>query len=329
LCYFELKKILREQYIKTHKHKRNKKKTYNMILTESTNDISNTNKQITSLDINLSNDSNNYDNSNLSKNETNLLKDETNLLKDETNLLKDETNLSKEETNLQDDIESGKYMIEKKNFKNDIYHIDKIGLDYDNKILNIIEFMSVEEELKNSFKLDNINYDSFSKCYDEIENQSKENQLKENKQQELSFNSLNNNKFNLLNEIDLLKTNNQHSNINPNINPDINEDNISNYICDNINENDNDNINETDNKNVNYSNDNNINEYLFVDNNLNVKNTDKSFMLINDEQNELINLEDIDFGSNLDNIVNIKTNKSETIQVIEKKIIKIGKKKKN
>lgn len=321
LCYFELKKILREQYIKTHKHKRNKKKTYNMILTESSNDIANTNKQITSLDINLFNDSNNYDNSNLSK-------DEINLSKNETNLLKDETNLSK------DDIESGKYMIEKKNFKNDICHIDKIGLDYDNKILNIIEFMSVEEELQNSFKLDNINYDSFSKCYDKIENKSKE-----NKQPEISFNSSNNNKFNLLNEIDLLKTNNQHSNINPNINPNINEDNISNYICDNINENEID--NETDNKNVNYLNDNNINEYLFVDNkieniskliddnNLNLKNTDKSFILINDEQNDLINLEDIDFGSNLENIVNRKTNKSETIQVIEKKIIKIGKKKKN
>ena len=317
LCYFELKKILKEQYIKTHKHKKNKKKTYKMILTELSNNITNTNKQMTSLDINLSNNSNNHNNTNLSTDETNLSKDETNLLKDETNLSIDE-------------IESRKYIVEKKNFKNDICHLDKIGLDYDDKILNIVEFMSVEEELKNSFKLDNINNDSFTRCYDVIENQSKE-----NKQQEIGLNSSTNNKLNLLNEIDSLKTNNQH----PYINPNMNEDNISNYICDNINENESGN-----NKNVN-----DIDEYLFVDdkieniskfisnNNINIKNTGKSLMLINDKQNDLINLEDIDFGFNFENITNRKSNKesnkeinkSETIQVMEKKIIKIGKKKKN
>ena len=330
LCYFEFKKILKEQYIKTHKHKKNKKKTYKRMLTESSNDITNTNKQISSLDTNLLNNFINLDNTNLSKDETNLSKDETNLSKDETNLSKDETNLSK------DNIESIKDVFEK-DFKNDICHIDKIGLDYDDKILNIIEYMSVEEELKNSFKLDNINHYSFSKCYDEIEDQ----------QHDINLNSSNINKLNLLNEIDLLKTNNQHLNTESNINEDnisnyicdnVNEDNISNYICDNINENE-----------SGYNKVNDINEYLFIDDkieniskfigdeNLNDINTDKQFMLINDEQNDLINLEDIDFGSSLENITNIKTSKESikeikklgTIQVMDKKIIKIGKKKKN
>ena len=320
LCYFELKKILREQYIKKNKHKRNKKKTYDMILTESSNDIANINKQTKSFGLNFLNNSNNNSNNNYS----------SNLLKEETNSLKEEINISKEETDFKNNILN----IDKIDLDNDkTFNIDKIDLDND-KTFNIIEFMSVEEDLKKSFKLDNIIYDSYSKCHDENENK-----LKENKKQDISLDSINN-KFNLLNEIDLLKTNN----INSDINPDINEDNIQNYICDNINVNNNK-------ENTNYSNDNNINEYLFVDNKIeniskilentnlneknidldekNEKNNDKSFMLINDEHNDLINLDDIDFGYNSENITNIKTNNSETIQVIEKKIIKIGKKKKN
>jgi hypothetical protein len=325
LCYVEFKKILREQYIKKHIHKKNKKKTYDMILTEPSNDIINSDKIITCLD-NNSNNSNNHDNTNSSKDDINLSKDDANLLKDEIIL--------------QNDIEYEKYLINKKKtyFTNNVSQVDKICLDYDNGILNIIEFITVEEELQNSFNPNNIiDQQDILKFSNEIKNKSIENQQIENNKIEITQNSSTNNKLNLLNEIDLLKTNNDIEN--ENILTDIiNEDNISNYICDNINDNINDDIND--------NNDNNINEYLFIDNkienisklidvnNLNIKkNTDNPLTSINDETNETINLEDIDFGSNLENIVNRKinnkTNKSETITVMEKKIIKIGKKKKN
>jgi hypothetical protein len=79
--------------------------------------------------------------------------------------------------------------------------------------------------------------------------------------------------------------------------------------------------------------DNKIIDNKIIDNKIidNSKSYDmKNEKMINDKMNDTINYEDIDFGVKIEelNINNIIKSNTQSIDIIEKKIIKIGKKKK-
>ena len=326
LCYSEFKKILTEQQRKKYKNKKNKKKTYDLILSESSNDIDNINKNINHS--NISNYPDNITNKEILNNNS------------QTN-----SNLSGEDNNSQIDSELGKNVIrEKKNFKNEICNVDKIGIDYDNGILGIIEFMA-DTNIQDIDTNINKNLNLETKINDEDKNNVKP--IDNNDIELVDKNDIpnNNHNLNLLNEIDLLKVNkslnygnylNDDNNLNNDNNPN-NDDNLNDYITDNAIINSNYNKN-----NINVVNDNDINEYLIIDNKIKnlsktsektnaIKNVNPLF-LENEEYNETINFDDIDFGTKVENINVCKTiNKIDNLENIananKKKIIKIGKKK--
>ncbi len=192
--------------------------------------------------------------------------------------------------------------------KNTITQVENIGMDYNNKICDIIEFTSSEcvKELKTSLESNKKNIETLES----------------------------NTKLNLLNEIDSLKINTVDNNIDDYVDvADIN------YIMNN-------NVDIINNETVIINNDvvvNNINDnendcddltnYINKNNDMHIEN---DTALIN-EYNDLINLEDIDFGINIEkltseqlNLFNNQTKEQQDTNIaIEKKIIKIGKKRKN
>ena len=312
LCYFEFKKILKDQKQKKYKHKKNKKKTYNYILSETSNDsIKDSN--------NLTNGSNGSNGSN-SSNSSNLVVNENNLNVDVDVDIKSTTL----DNTTQDII-----------LKNEILNVDKIETDYNNGILNIIEFTTETNNDDNNFMtiFEKINKN----------NEDKSNIYLTTNIDELKLENMKN-KYNLLNEIDLLKKPDVDENINNYINDSLNInnkkdtnniDNIFNneFLLNDLNDNNNENKNE--NKNDN-DDDNDINEYLIIDNKIKNTKNEKIKMIDNEtnetneinDTNETINYDDIDFGVKIEelNITNIKPN-TQFIIPIEKKVIKIGKKK--
>lgn len=315
LCYFEFKKILKEQKQKKYKHKKNKKKTYNYILSETSNDS---------------------------------IKDLNNLM-DDSNLVVNENNL---DVDVDVDIKSTTLDNTDQDIilKNDILNVDKIDTDYNNGILNIIEFTKETNNNDNNFMT------IFEKLNENNED-NKDNNDKENKSNiylasNMDEQKLENtkNKYNLLNEIDLLKKPDIDENINYYLNDSLNInnkkdtnniDNIFNskFLLNDLNDlnNENENNNENNNENENENeNDNDISEYLIIDNKIKNTKNERIKMIDNEtnktneinDTNETINYDDIDFGVKIEelNITNIKQNTLLTIP-IEKKVIKIGKKK--
>jgi len=139
-----------------------------------------------------------------------------------------------------------------------------------------------------------------------------------------------------LNEIDLLK----NSNV---------DDNINNYLSDSLNGNNSNNSNNSNDIELmdDGINDNDINDYLVINdkitnnkisndkiennNVINNKIENNKIKTIDDEPNDTINYDDIDFGVKIEelNITNITKPNTSLINTNDKKIIKIGKKKTN
>lgn len=193
---------------------------------------------------------------------------------------------------------------------NDILNVNKIDSDFNDGISNIMEFIS-ETNLNNDEKANKADIDILSS-----------NDVKK------TINSQNNEyKLNLLNEIDSLKIQNT---TNENDKNSDSENNLSNYLSDSLRINDNTNNDEK-----------SIDEYLiinknkFIDNKNSKIEQNKITNLENkdlNDVNETINLEDIDFGTKIEEL-NIDKIKKTITQVnsingeTKKKIIKIGKKK--
>jgi hypothetical protein len=308
LCYNEFKKIISEQPKKKYKNKKN----LEIILSETSNDINNSSNLN---NINTTNDIIQINNDN-SINDIDIQND-----------IDTQNDVEQKNSNFDTDI---------KIFKNEIYDVDKIGIDYDNGILNIIEFIS-DTNLKNTY----IQTDKNNILQSESESESKEQEL-DNKNEIFINNQINNNDFklNLLDEIDLLKinkeTHNKYNDTNDINNTNvIDDDDLDNYINNNnivsVIKNNNMNYNINNDYNIDYNNDynidNDINKYLIVDKE--IKNVNSSISQ-NEELNETINLDEIDFGMKIENL-NINSVKNNSVVKIEnntkKKIIKIGKKK--
>jgi hypothetical protein len=294
LCYSEFKKILSEQPKKKYKNKKN----LEIILSETSNDINN---------------SSNLNNITTNDNSINDI--------DIQNHIDTQNDVEQKNSNFDTDI---------KIYKNEIYDVDKIGIDYDNGILNIIEFIS-DTNLKNTYIQTDKNIILQS------ESESKEQEL-DNKNEIFNNNQMNNNDFklNLLYEIDLLKINKETHNKyydtnNTNDTNVIDDDDLDNYINNNNNvsviKNNIMNYNINIDYNNDYNIDNDINKYLIIDKE--IKNVNSSISQ-NEELNETINLDEIDFGMKIENL-NINSVKNNSVVKIEnntkKKIIKIGKKK--
>lgn len=287
LCYFEFKKILDEQCKKSKKNKKNKKKTYDLILSETS--------------------------------ATNDLFDLSNLNNCKSPI-EPITNSSNNTNILQDD-------------KNEIKNVEQIGTDYDNGILNIMEFISsTNSQCENNNDAINNNTDDANDINDADTNLLSVNESGRSILNNLSKISLANNncELNLLNEINLLKTNSSSD-------KNINVQDVKPLDYNNLTHNENF-VQEIKNE------DNDINEYLVMDNEKNQSNNItasdyKNFInddkiLDNVEANDTINFDEIDFGDKIEELkidklnndsLNLnKLNKSDTV---EKKIIKIGKKK--
>ena len=326
LCYSEFNKILSEQQKKKYKNKKN----LEIILSETLNDINN---------------SSNLNNTNTT-NDINQINNE-NPINDIYTQNDKQNEVEQKNYNFDSDIKIS---------KNEIYNVDKIGVDYDNGILNIIEFIS-DTNFKNTYiqtdKNNILESISISKSKSKSKSESKEQEL-DNKNEISNNNQMNNSNFklNLLDEIDLLKINkethnkynytndtnntNDINNINntndtnnTNYTDDINntniidDDDLDNYI----NNNNTVSVIKNNNNKNDYNIDNDINKYLIVDKE--IKN-DNLLISQNEELNETINLDEIDFGMKIENL-NINSVKNNSVIKTEnntkKKIIKIGKKK--
>lgn len=290
LCYFEFKIILDEQYKKSKKNKKNKKKTYDLILSETS----------------ATNDS--FDLSNLNNCKS---------------PIEPITNSSNNTNILQDD-------------KNEIKNVEQIGTDYDNGILNIMEFISsTNSQCENNNDVINNNTNNSNNSNNDIDDDT--NLLSINESGRTILNNLskislanNNCELNLLNEINLLKTNSNSDkdiciqDVKP-----LNDNNLThdeNFVQEVKNE------------------DNDINEYLVMDNEKNQSNNittsdyknfiNNNKISVNVEANDTINFDEIDFGDkieelNIDKLNNdsLNLNKLNKSDTVEKKIIKIGKRK--
>lgn len=310
LCYFEFKKILNEQSKKNKKNIKNKKKTYNLILSEtsSTNDLINLNNLNNTTELtNSINDINNE----INTNNTNISNDDEHEYDNKNEII---TNIS----NISNDAEH------EYNNKNEIKNVDLIGTDYDNGILNIMEFMSstnsqYDIDIDNNNDNDEINTSLLSNIENDkfVSNYLLKTQIINNEVREL----------NLLNEINLLKTN-QNMNKKTYIhdtellkNNDLR--NVEHFIYEPKNE------------------DNDIDEYLVIDNKENpiinnittgnYKNFLNNNKISDDEPNDIINFDEIDFGEKIEelniNKLNDKMTNLNKSNIVDKKIIKIGKKK--
>ena len=314
LCYFEFKKILKDQKQKKYKHKKNKKKTYNYILSETSND------SIKYLN-NLTNGSNLIVNVNNSDADADVDVDVDADVDVDVDV-DDDVDVDIKSTTLDN---TAQYII----LKNDILNVNKIDTDYNNGILNIIEFTT---EINND---DNNFMTKFEKINENNEDKSNI-YLTTTNMDELKLENMKN-KYNLLNEIDLLKKPDVDENINNYLNDSLNinnkkgTNNIDNIFNNDFLLNDLNNLNDDNNENENENNnENDINEYLIIDNKIKNTKNEKIKMIDNkiNETNETINYDDIDFGVKIEelNITNIKPNTQLTVP-IEKKVIKIGKKK--
>lgn len=222
-------------------------------------------------------------------------------------------NISKKLIN--QNIIKNNFFIEENNFNEEINY-NKILNDDNTNILNIIENISDTESKINDEKI------KIKELENEIDKETKT--IIINNFDSDKHNSIDN--LNLLNEIDLLKySHNGH--IEKNKNNSLNEKfNNFNDICNfQIDEENNNDILE------NYISSNLYNDYYIKQENNYDQNEIKEYFILDnkseDNNNDTINLDDIDFGINI-----IKKNEqneslNDNLNIIEKKIIKIGKKK--
>lgn len=346
LCYNEFKNVLDKQYIQKFKNKMLKKKTFDFL--ESKID----HRKLLKLDEN-----NNYIES--TNNNKFSIHDPTTGGDNSNNNLT--CGLVSNSKNCENCENCENYVV-----KNEITNVDKIDYEYDNKIFNIMELISMDDidEKNSNNKI--------------VENIEKKNTLSNDIE-----NNMNNSKLNLLNEIDLLKLSDTTNATNDKSDTSNNKSNYLNFNkiheLNKLTELTGFNLTKKENNSLNYYEDLNgdINDYLVLDENINTdnannttNNTDytsnsnnnpnENIVNLNEntnnkgvnlmeykkninlkdninkidlkENNETINFEDVDFGMKLIDIMkNDKNNPDINLQNVkpiqDKKIIKIGKKK--